>query len=204
MFADENTRGPLIAQVLLLVALLGAAFLAGRQTAPTDTDVRRSQGVPMGYAHTADGARAAALTFASVRARTVLLEPRRRMALLGAFATDRFAQIADREDRERDLAPLAGQEGALFQIAGLGTRLNRLEGDVAVVTVWLVQVFAADETVASFSTQQVRLVWGSDDWRLDAQQDAPEQAIPDVVQRPQREATRTLVRGLTAPTYGRP
>lgn len=204
MFPNENTRGPQIAQILLLAALLGIAFLAGRQSAPTDTDVQTSQGVPLGYAHTADGARAAALTFASLRARTVLLEPRRRKALLGAFATDRFARVADREDRERDLAPLAGLEDARFQIAGLGTHLDQLQGDVALVTVWLVQVFAADETVASFSTQQVRLVWQEDDWRLDAQQDAPKQAIPDVVQRPQRQATRTLVRGLTAPTYGRP
>lgn len=204
MFATDNPRSATVVRVLLLLVVAVALVLIGRATAPDRPELRRPQGVPMGYAHSEDGARTAALTYASTRARTVLLAPGSRRRLLEAFSTSRFAQVAGREDRERDLAPLAGQEAARFQVAGLGSRVEHLDDDEAVVTVWLFQVFAADETVGSFSTQQVRLVWQDGDWRLDAQQDAPAQAVPDIVQRAQRRHTRELVGALTPPTYGRP
>lgn len=204
MFATDNPRGATVLRVLLVLVVAVALVLVGRATAPDRPELRRPQGVLMGYARSEDGARTAALTYASTRARTVLLAPERRRKLLEAFSTGRFARVAGREDRERDLAPLAGQEAARFQVAGLGSRVDRLDGGVALVTVWLFQVFAADETVGSFSTQRVRLVWQDGDWRLDAQQDAPAQAVPDIVQRPQRGNTRELVGALTPPTYGRP
>jgi hypothetical protein len=205
VFAES--RGPrwaLTLRILLVLVAAGALVTIGRLTAPDQPATRFVAGVLVGYERTEPGARAAAMTYATARARAILLDPARRRETLRAIATPKFARVADREDEARDLAPLAGQEQARYVVAGLGTSVERYDADRARVTVWLVQALAVDRTVASFLTQTVDLEWIDGDWRLAGQANAPVQAVPEITQTPRHADTRRLAARLNAPTYGRP
>lgn len=205
MFAEERApRWALVLRIVLVLVAAGALVAIGRLTAPDRPPVRFVAGVPVGYERTEPGARAAAMTYATARARAILLDPARRRQVLHAIATPRFARVADREDEARDLAPLSGQEQARYMVAALGTSVETFAADRARVTVWLLQALAVDRTVASFLTQTVDLQWVDGDWRLAGQADARVQAVPEITQTPRHADTRRLAARLTAPTYGRP
>ncbi len=201
---DRTSRWAVVLRVLLVLIAAGALVLIGRMTAPDQPPPRFMAGVPVGFTRTQAGARAAALTYATSRARAILLAPQHRRIALNAIATPRFAAVADREDQARDLAPLSGQEAGRYLITALGSRLDGFTDQRARLTVWLFQVWAADTAVGSFSTQTVELVWQENDWRLDRQIDSPVQAVPQITQRPRFAQTRELVAELGAPRFGRP
>lgn len=204
MFAEQSSRWGTVLRFVLVLVTAAALLLVGRLTAPHDRPTRQVAGVPVGFPRTQDGARAAGMTYAAARARATLLAPDRRRALLRAIATGRFAQAADRQDGARDLAPLSDQQQARFLVTALGSRVDGFSSERVRLTVWLCQVFAADTAVGSFSTQAVALSWVDGDWRLEDQRDATVQAVPEVTQAARYRDTRTLLRGLSAPTLGRP
>jgi hypothetical protein len=205
VFADESTtRWTVVLRILLVLVAAGALVAIGRLTAPDRQPVRFASGVPVGYARTEAGARAAAATYATVRAQAILLAPAERRRVLGAVATPAFARAAEREDEARDLAPLADHEQARYVAATLGATTDAYHGSRARVTVWLLQALAADRAVASFLTQTVELRWVDGDWRLAGQRESRGQAVPEITQTPRHTDTRRLVARLQAPTYGRP
>lgn len=204
MFSRDTQRRNTALRILLALVAAAALFLIGRATVPGEPFARSVDGIPVGFAKSPDGARAAALTFASARARAVLLEPRRRRPMLKAIGTGRFARAADLEDARRDLAPLTAHEQARYLVSGLGTRIVNYTTERASVQVWFFQVLGADTAVGSFSTQNVALVWQDKRWRLDGQSDAPQQAIPEIVQTARRAETRAVMADLHAPSFGRP
>ncbi|MGE4426924.1 MAG: hypothetical protein AB7G37_10780 [Solirubrobacteraceae bacterium] len=204
MFADErSSRGVVVVRLLLVVVVSVALVTLGRQTAP-DPPVRQVAGVPVGFSRTPAGARAAASTYATARARAILQAPTRRQAVLEAIGTRSFAAGVQRQERARDLAPLAVHEEADYLVAVLGSRVEVFTEGRARLTVWLVQVLAADTAAGSFLTQTVDLAWIDGDWRLDRQVDARRQAVPEITQTPRFTDTRHLVPGLRSPAYGRP
>lgn len=205
MFAENPTgRRTTVLRILLLLIAAVALIVLGRVTAPDDRTIRSVAGVPVGFARSEHGARAAGMTYAAARARATLLNPERRRTLLEAIATARFAAVADRDDEQRDLAPLADQEEGRYLVTALGSRLDTHDENRARLTVWLIQLWAADAAVASFSTQTVALVWEDDDWRLDGQTESDVQAVPQITQTPRQADTRRLVTTLAPPTFGRP
>lgn len=205
VFANNDTaRWAALTRVLLLLIAAGALVLIGRMSAAGPRDARLAAGVPTGFERSVDGSRSAAITYAAARARAKLLAPERRRMLLQAIGTPAFVASADREDEQQDLAPLSGQDEGRYLVTGLGSQVERCAGERCRVTVWLLQVWAADTAVGSFSTQTVSLVWSDGRWRLDRQADSEVQAVPAVTQTPRYADTRGLTAVLEAPTFGRP
>lgn len=203
MPGTRSSKGAGVA-ALVAVVVVALAFLAGRSSAPADRTARVSAGVPVGYEHSRAGAEAAALQYATTRARALLLPAKDRLMVLRTIGTERWSSAADREDGARDLAPLAEQERANYLAAGVGSKTSAYSDGRATIVTWMVQAFSGGPSLVTWHTQVIDVVWQDGDWKIDGQRDARTQAVPQSPQKPRMADTRDVMLGLHAPVYGRP
>lgn len=174
--------------VVIAVVTLGA-FALGRMTAhPSHTrdagsnpagPRRAVNGVPVGFAHSREGAVAALLNYgAALGDPRVMLDARRRTQVLAVIATSTYASTFRRgasafEEARR--GPLGRGLAAGAQTAYLASpiayRVVSYTPDRAVVEGWGVAVVGNDQAVkpqAAWATTLTTARWQRGDWRIDA------------------------------------
>lgn len=183
-----KVRTPVTAVALLLAV---TACSSGTEApAPAQPEAllpgptRVEAGVPVGYAQTADGARAAALRYVAVLGGPLMLDPARRDQALAAVspdgqpAPDVAARWATRPNVERVIgAQQALRSGGQVVAAAVPvmSRVTTYDGGTATVAVWATAVLGTErlETLdQSWSTETVTLRWAGD-WKLAAYDSSP-------------------------------
>jgi hypothetical protein len=144
-------RWPLIAALAAALLLIGAAWAAGRASAPntpnsdpandSSSAVRTINGVPVGVQQSRTGALAAADNYVATASENVVKDPRVYEALVGRVFAPGEQDYALREGkRARTLAPAAvsdyAEGGAAVALVG-ARRLDTYDGSRAQVTTWL-------------------------------------------------------------------
>lgn len=176
--------------MLAVVAALLIGLLVGRLTDGSDDSsssapkrgqdvgpTRSVEGVPVGYAHTREGAVAATLNYGSVLAGPAFLDASRRRAILRIVAAPAYAR-----EVERSAAPALAQvqrgpigqslkagEPTLFQGAPISYRVVRYTGDEAVVAVWGLALLGNAQRLqpeADYQTTTSTLRWIDGDWKF--------------------------------------
>jgi len=166
-------------------------------TAPTAPGPTRTEaGVPMGFAHSIAGAEAAGAAF--VRAGPVVA------AMDEAAAAEAQRTMSTTANAERLVGELRDQRAALAEgfgpgplrwwLAPLATKVRPDGPDAAEVTVWYVSVVAPAELApyVDWRVSTRRLVWERDDWRVEAEHDAPGPR-PATLPRPEPSAPAEFV-----------
>jgi hypothetical protein len=175
-----------------LVAV-AAAFLLGRLTGDggSTSAPGRAAGastvqasVPVGYAHSRDGAVAAALNYGAVAARDDFLVPARRRKVLDTIATPGFARRFETKAARAYALALRGPLGeglrsgasTVSLSAPLAYKVVSYTRDRAVVAGWGVAVSgntAGFRPQIDFQTTRSVLVWTDGDWKLDGGESTP-------------------------------
>ena len=191
----RERRSLMPAAVALVIALIAAATLVGRLTAPrTDAPptprpapiaeppvldaTRTVAGVPVGYARTREGAVAAMAAYGRVLADPrVQLDDRRRRQVAEAVGTARYARAL--EGGETGFAALRdGPVGqalrpgarAVFLAVPVAYRMLSFSRTRAVIVSWGVAIAASDtgiEPRAGWETTTTTAVWEHGDWKVD-------------------------------------
>ena len=174
---------------LLAVVLLAAGFGIGRasvpsrgggtqvvvygQAGPGPTHV--VNGVPVGYAHTQDGAVAAATNFLMVVDGPLLTQPNKYLAAIDTLAAP------EARGKQRNAAALRmsgipdfityAQHGrtVILRVSPLAYHLDRYGDAGAVVSIWAETLAAVDGVLSlreGWATVVVSLSWSDGDWRL--------------------------------------
>jgi len=144
----------------------------------------RVAGVPVGWAHTADGALGAAAAFSEAYGR--LIAPSgRQTEVLAAFTTPGFRRRAGALIAQT-AAALAGRlgAGATVRVSTLGVHLVSYQPDRAQVAVWTVAVASNGSDFgpfASWGQGTADLVWSGGDWRLDGVSTSPSAPTPALI-----------------------
>jgi len=175
---------------IVLVAV-AAAFLIGRLTGGSSTTTLAGpgpskvvSGVPVGYAHTRDGAIAAALNYGAVAAREDFLQAERRRQVLEIIATPAFARHFETQAAPAFALALRGPFGqglragvpTVSLAAPLAYEVVRYTPSRVVVAGWGVAVSgntAGFRPQIDFQTTRSVLVWREGDWKLDGGKDTP-------------------------------
>jgi len=144
-----------------------------RPAAPGAGPTRVTNGIPSGFAHTRDGAVAAAASYVCTGQALLDLDPLsvddavRSMA--ASASADRQVEDANSQlQRARD-ALAAGQGSIVFRQAVVAYRVEAFDGDRARVAVWNVGVLTRDGVAppqAGWAISTFDLVWERDDWRI--------------------------------------
>lgn len=189
--STTRRRGVSTGTVLAVIAALLIGLLVGRLTSGGDDDsppapkrgqdvgpTRSVNGVPVGYAHSREGAVAATLNYGAVLAGPEFLDPERRREILRIVAVPEYAS-----EVERSAAPglaqvergpigrsLAAGEPTLFKGAPISYRVVRYSADEAIVAVWGVALVGSDELQpqADYQTTTSTLRWVNGDWKFAA------------------------------------
>ena len=196
MRTDDRTRGrPGIAIGLGALVFLAGMAARGALTHPAPANATRPvaqatagpgpsgavAGMPVGYAHSRDGARAAALSFASVVPQRALYLSRDQVTdavrgLAADGARDALtAQVLADFDRAQPLLA-ASDTVTWWAVASLAVHVDAYTPDRARVSVWVTHVLSKQGVAApqsSWATVTVELVWERDDWRIWSQTTAP-------------------------------
>lgn len=147
-------------------------------------------GAPAGYAHTPDGAVAAAAAFVTTGQALLDVDPLSAEAAVRQMAS---TAGADRQVRQAldDLSGLrdalrSGSGPIVFRQGVLATRLIASTDATATVEVWSVGVLARRGIAppqAGWRTSRLELVWERDDWHLDSEtvQPGPAPVLDDSV-----------------------
>jgi hypothetical protein len=157
---------------------------SGPTSAPATTGVpgpgasRVAQGVPVGYAHTAQGAAQAAGNYLAVLGGPLALDPGRLQAALDQVAdpASRATLQASTQSSLRVEESLWGVQSAAIQgrrvlltQTPIAYRVDAYTADVASVSVWLVTSVGVENRqrlVAFFGIGSATLAWLDRDWRL--------------------------------------
>lgn len=217
--AGQRKAGPALLALVVAVALLLAGYVAGRSSAapgpdepaPTPTAAQPAAsvlngparivgGVPLGYAHSRDGAVAAALNYAGVLTSHRLVDPK--------VYTDAVAAITAPESRDAEVRKANGYLDALedqynlvakaqlgvsvaIRYAPVTHQVVRYTDDTATVRVWGSTVLGIEQElwpVELWSTTTFKLVWVDDDWRVFEQKQDEVTTVPKLLQ---QNPTRT-------------
>lgn len=204
---------------LVAVFFIGRATAGGGQaTSPTAPGVtgaaepgptRTANGVPVGYAHTREGAVAAAVNYDLVLGSPLFLNDARRNAAMRILGTPSYVRgaipalaAAVRALRQGPLGQgLRRGSPTLYQGAPLGYRVVSFSPDRAVVEVWGLSLLGNTTTIQpqiSFHTGTATLLWQRGDWKLDtnASQPGPTLAAAPNTQPSPAEQTVTFARRL--------
>lgn len=143
------------------------------------TSVSRPQlehGVPAGFAHTADGAVAAAASFVCTGQAILDMDPLSAEEAVRQMAAASTAdqQVADTLAKLRAArAALAGGTGAtVYRQAAIAWRVDAFSPDRARVAVWSVGVLARDGVAppqAGWATSTFDLAWERGDWKIESE-----------------------------------
>jgi hypothetical protein len=144
---------------------------------PAAGPVRVQDGVPVGYAHTRDGAVAAATNYVAVLSSELVFDPSRRRAAVAALAAPQSADALQRST-ERNAATLArsfklpegGANGTsvLLRAVPVGAKVDHYESGKAVVSIWQTSIGGSGNGVPvsqSWGVTTVTLAWSGEDWK---------------------------------------
>jgi len=220
-------RWPLVvAAVVAAVVIAGAAWAAGRASAP-DTPAARDEaptggsaavrtidGVPVGVEQSRAGALAAADNYVATVSENVVKDPRLYETLVRRVFAPSEQDYALREgERARTLAPAAvsdyAEGGGAVALIG-ARRLDTYDGSRAQVTTWLGGVVWGPSRRPTQRWQLVEtdLRWDGQRWLVErmrpAERSAPAPAVTkaDDTSAYDRATFERELRGMTAPTYG--
>jgi hypothetical protein len=140
---------------------------------------RVENGVPVGYAHTPDGAVAAATNFLTVQDGSLLLHPSEYRAAIDTLAAPE-TKAALRSQAENTLASFQGGSGLItsaqqgkavvYRTTPLAYRLDSYDGrSAAQVSIWAETFIAVDGVLPPaevWATDAYTVVWTSGDWKL--------------------------------------
>jgi hypothetical protein len=146
----------------------------GPRTAQGPGPAREDAGIPVGFAHSRDGALAAARTFtATVSQRALFFTPTQAETALQLIAADGAERslIADAVAQlDAARTPLAAGTGTTWWVVRpLAARVDAYIPERARVAVWQVRVLSRQGVVvpqSSWITETVEVVWEHGDWRL--------------------------------------
>lgn len=146
-------------------------------------------GVPVGYAHSPDGAASAAVNYLDALAGPQLLDPSVYDALLRRMTTEQgFAQLKRQADAGRPQAlQNLGVGGSpapqlIVRSAPLGYRADAYSPAQATISIWSVGVVGSSTTRApdaSWSTTTITVDWQDGDWRMSGYRTASGPVPPD-------------------------
>lgn len=146
-------------------------------------------GVPVGYAHSTDGAASAAVNYLDALAAPQLLDPPVYDVLLRRMTTeDGFAQLKRQADAGRPQAlQNLGVGGSpapqlIVRSAPLGYRVDAYSPAQATISIWSVGVVGSSTTRppdASWSTTTITVDWQHGDWRMSGYRTAAGPVPPD-------------------------
>jgi hypothetical protein len=178
--------GAIAAGALVALALV---FGIGRWTAPAASNgaqptvrgqsgpgpTRVENGVPVGYAHTQDGAVAAATNYLMVVDGPLVTQPDKYRAAINTLAAPE-ARVRLRQHAEANIGALQtlvsyATQGRAVVHRGipLAYKVDRYTGDVADVSIWAEGLIAVDGEMSMreiWSTTTVTAQWSNGDWRL--------------------------------------
>ncbi len=173
-----------LAAVLLSLPACSTAQPAGPAAATLPGPTRIEAGVPVGYPHSDDGARAAATQYVATLGGELMLDPSRRDLALAAVSRDGrpepdvVARRSTRPNAERATGALHAQQADRPMIAAAAPVLSKVtayDGDTATVAVWATSVLGTDRLGSldqAWATETVTLQWDGD-WKLAAYDSAP-------------------------------
>lgn len=165
---------------VVLVAVLGVVFALGRLSGtergePDAGPAARDGAVPRGFAHSMEGATAAAADYAALVATPALAATDSMSATLAAIAAP-GADFADAAAAAvHALAARLAEAGVqlddrvTYRTFPLTVRLRRYTETSAEVEVWAASVLAVDgvrPAGAAFVTYRISLAWAGADWRV--------------------------------------
>lgn len=132
-----------------------------------------SEGIPAGFSHTKDGARAAGVAYLLTGHRLIELVPTRVAAAVRSMAANGSAdaQVAEADEQLRRLREtLADGTGPTRYLqAVLASRVDAFTSERARVSVWSVGVLSRTgvaQPQAGWSISTFELVWERSDWRI--------------------------------------
>jgi hypothetical protein len=184
----------LVVGLLLLLTACSTSPPAPTTAAALSVPTRIEAGVPVGYPHSADGARAAAIRYVAVLGGELMLDPLRRDLAFAAVSPDRrpapevVARWSTRPNVERATGARQAQQAGLPMIAAVAPVLSKVttyEGDTATVAVWATAVLGTERFGSldqAWVTETVSLLWDGD-WKL-AGYDSEAGPVPALHQSP--------------------
>ncbi len=165
------------------VPVVAAPAVAASSPPPTLVATTRAgvtttvAGVPTGFAHDRDGAKAAATAFAQTYATLVALDQAGAVAAKRAMASSASADqlVAAMTSKLATLRKVWPVGAISYRVAPLAVRVRMDGPDAASADVWYVGVVAGRgiPTYEEWVTQSFTLVWERDGWRIAAESDAP-------------------------------
>lgn len=127
-------------------------------------------GVPMGYRHDAEGAKAAAASFAQAYGTLVASDEAGAVTAKRAMASAASADqlVADMRTKLAALRRVWPVGAISYRVAPLAVRIRMDGADAATADVWYVGVVAGRglPTYEEWVTETYRLVWERNDWRI--------------------------------------
>jgi hypothetical protein len=212
-YEDEGTRSRWLkigGGVLAGVVLLAAGFGVGRLSAPASSGGQQAKvsgqsgpgpwrvenGVPVGYAHTQEGAVAAATNYVMVKDGPLNAQPDKYLAAIDVMAApDAKAKL--RTDAEKGLAAWqtvfgltsAAQQGraVTFRTVPLSYHVDRYDGRTSKVSIWeelFVAIDGARALQETWATTAYTVEWTDGDWRLASVDGGSEGPVPAIAQNP--------------------
>jgi hypothetical protein len=187
-----------IGSVIAVLIALVVGVLIGRLTAPNSPENpegprANKAGVPVGYAHSPQGAIAAASNYLTFLGNPSSIDPRRLDAGLSQIAApgseQHMGQIRAVFSNGQQQLVQAGANRAgplISQNKQLGYRLTRYGEDKATIAIWDLDLGGNASNLApsaAFSTTTLDLQWANGDWKLVDYNDAAGPA-PQVQQAP--------------------
>ncbi|HXM57856.1 MAG TPA: hypothetical protein VOB72_20835 [Candidatus Dormibacteraeota bacterium] len=178
------------AAALVALVLLAAAFVIGRASAPAagptssaapattqagPGPTRTVNGVPVGYAHTQDGAVAAATNFLMVVDGPLITQPDKYRSAIDTLSAPE-AREKQRSDAETTLSGSQylityAEKGrtVVSRVAPLAYHVDRYTGSAAQLSIWAEALIAVDGVISLrelWATTTLTVRWTDGDWRL--------------------------------------
>ena len=199
----------LVAVGLLVTAVLGGAFAAGRSTAPpgpTPDPIRLEHGIPVGVVNTPGGALVAADNYVAAGISASL-----DTAELGRFASAAISPAAREqiiEDNRRLAETASLPSGARVLGSVVAHRLDSFSRDSAVVSTWALTSYWGPSVASKqySALVQLSLRWTTDRWQISAVRESVPGPVPALIGGTWKASStpgwdRALA-GMAAPYYG--
>jgi hypothetical protein len=163
--------------VVIGVVIPGGATTSGPVAGDPGPVSVNADGAPQGFAHTRNGAVAAATGYADAFGPAQIVDEERLAKLIDAIATPELAARLRAQTAAMQRSPgisrlrAATSRGGVFaQEMPLGYRVVSYQSSRAVVDLWVVSVLAGGrvQPQARFARSRETLAWNGEDWKLAA------------------------------------
>jgi hypothetical protein len=169
--------GVLVGVVIGVVITGGTTTTTGPVPGDPGPASVNADGAPQGFAHTRNGAVAAAASYADAFGPAQIVDEERLAKLIDAIATPELAARLDAQTAAMQRSPgirrlqAATTRGGVFaQEMPLGYRVVSYQSPRTVVDLWVVSVLAGGrvQPQARFARSRETLAWNGEDWKLAA------------------------------------